>query len=208
MQKPFWPPWKTSRQTWAQPYHWKGHHLIFTCSLSDFFLPEADGWRPDAWKVIKETPQHTWQILTKRPELIASRLPPDWGTEGYPNVWLGTTVELQSPFVEERLPQLLQIPSRVRFVSAEPLLGPLNLQAYLGKGKVSWVIVGGESQKGARPMDMEWARQIKKDCEQAGAAFFLKQLGGYPNPRKHEEAVLDGETITEFPVDVSPEAET
>ncbi len=82
---------KANNKSFAAPFFDKKPKMIFTCSMSDFFIEEADLWRIDAWRIIKETPWHTWQILTKRPERIRECLPDDWGENGYPNVWLGVT---------------------------------------------------------------------------------------------------------------------
>lgn len=184
--------------------------LVFTCSWSDFFHKDGDAHRAEAWEIIKATPQFTYQILTKRPSRIVRHLPADWGN-GYPNVWLGTSAESHE-WAERRVPLLLDIPAAVHFVSAEPLLDSINFQelatlrgaidALSGRGvrfPLKWVIVGGESGPAARPMDEEWARWIKDACEATGVAFFLKQLGGNPDPRDHEAAVIDGRTYTEFP---------
>ena len=95
---------------------------VFTCSLSDFFHPDADAWRDEAWAVIRRNPQYDWQILTKRPELIADRLPADWG-DGWGHVWLGVSIETRQQI--KRAEILCRTPAAVRFVSCEPLLGPL-----------------------------------------------------------------------------------
>lgn len=162
------------------PYalRWMDLRLVFTCSWSDWFHPAADAWRPEAWAIVRATPHLTYQILTKRPELITERLPPDWG-QGYENVWLGVSVE-NSRFTW-RAETLAEIPAVTRFVSAEPLLGslfiagrrkrPLELRA------IDWVIVGGESGPDARAMDVAWAREIAEACRATGTAFFMKQLG-------------------------------
>lgn len=192
--------------------------LVFTCSWSDFFHKAGDEWRREAWEIIKATPQFTYQILTKRPSRIVRHLPADWGA-GYPNVWLGTSAESHE-WAERRIPLLLDIPAAVHFVSAEPLLDSINFQelctapghtldALSGRGTddrgvyarraLKWVIVGGESGPGARPMDEEWARWIKDGCEATGVAFFLKQLGGHPDPRAKGLAVIDGERFTQMP---------
>lgn len=117
-----------SKTTFNDPLKWREPRLIFTCSWSDFLIAEADGWRADAWGIIRRTPWHTYQILTKRPERFPLCLPADWGA-GYPNVWLGVSVENQA-LADERIPLLLQMPAAVRFVSAEPLLGPVNLRSH------------------------------------------------------------------------------
>lgn len=169
---------RRSRTKFGEPLRWKEPRLVFTCSWSDWFHPAADGWREEAWAIVRATPHLTYQILTKRPELIADRLPADW-RNGYSNVWLGVSVE-NSRFTW-RSDLLTTIPALTRFVSAEPLLGslfatgrnkrPLNLRA------IDWLIVGGESGPGARAMDLEWARELAAECRDTGTAFFMKQLG-------------------------------
>lgn len=100
---------------------------IFTCSWSDWFIAEADPWRDEAWEIVRRTPEYTYLILTKRPERIWNALPDDWGA-GYPNVWLGTSAENQTQ-ADKRIHVLRSIPAAVHFVSAEPLLGPIDLTA-------------------------------------------------------------------------------
>lgn len=198
-----------SKTKFGDPLKWKEPRRVFTCSWSDWFHETADPWRDEAWDIIRRTPHLTYQILTKRPERVnldRSLLPSDWG-DGWPNVWLGTSIENQR--WTTRLEELIAIPSRVRFVSAEPLLGPVDF------GEIStpvelhdelhWVIVGGESGPNARPMELDWARSIRDQCREADVAFYLKQLGGASNPRAHDLALLDGRLHVEFPV--SPESE-
>ena len=114
---------RTSDKTFYAATKWKEPKRIFTCSWSDFFIDEADQWRADAWEVIRNTPQHTWMILTKRPERILNCLPPDWGSTGYPNVWLGVSVEDED--TTWRIAYFSIIPAVCRFVSFEPLLAPV-----------------------------------------------------------------------------------
>ncbi len=187
---------RRSKTKFSDPLKWKEPKVIFTCSWSDWFHKDADPWRDEAWQIIKDTPQHTYQILTKRPARIRRHLPADWG-EGYPNVWLGTSVENQGQ--THRVGVLARIPTRVRFLSCEPLLGPLCLNR-AGLAAFDWVIVGGESGANARPMEIEWARDIRDECDLFGIAFFLKQLGGFPDKRGHEKALLDGKRYVEMPV--------
>lgn len=199
-------------KTMEDPLKWVKPSLIFTCSMSDFFHEAADRWRHLAWEVIRNTPRHTYQILTKRIERVPEFLPDDWG-EGYKNVWLGVSVENQRFMYRAR--DLREIPAALRFVSAEPLLSGVDftrapragekidwsdtVNVLKGKNRIEWVIVGGESQAGARIMDPNWARFVQMQCAHNGTAFFLKQLGGHPNPRAHEEALLNGKLYTEMP---------
>lgn len=121
--------------------------------------------------------------------------------EPLPNVWLGTSVENQR-FLLDRASRLVSTPAAVRFISAEPLLGRFNaldLDILLAGGAIHWVIVGGESGKGARPMDEGWAREVRDLCKRHRVAFFLKQLGGETKKRGHEDALLDGVRHVEFP---------
>lgn len=161
-----------SKTTFRQPLRWKKPHLIFTCSWSDYFIEEADEWRDEAWAIIRNTPQHTYQVLTKRPHRIKGHLPADWPMA---NVWLGVTVENK----EHGLPRmdiLREIPASVRFISAEPLLedlGPINLTGF------NWVIAGGESGRKARRMKPEWPSNIRDQCIAAGVPFFFKQWGEF-----------------------------
>lgn len=194
-----------SKTTFNAPLKWKEPALVFTCSWSDFFHSDADAWRAEAWAIIRATPHLTYQILTKRPERLADHLPADWGTQGYANVWLGVSVENQRHM--DRVALLSNVPATVRFVSAEPLLGPLNFSwpsaamDYTSPIEaIDWVIVGGESGAKSRPMELDWVRAIRDTCQTALVPFFLKQLGGYPDARAHDKAVLDGQTHTEMPV--------
>lgn len=160
---------------------------IFTCSYSDFFVPEADEWRRDAWNIIYDTPQQIYQILTKRPCNILDRLPADWG-EGYYHVWLGVTVENDAE--RDRIKYLMNVPASLRFVSIEPLLGPVDIVPYLRNTVppehdgatgymtegIDWVIVGAESGPGRRPCNIEWVREIVKQCKKHNTPVFVKQL--------------------------------
>lgn len=118
-----------SKNTFNDPLKWRTPTLIFTCSWSDWFIEQADEWRKEAWEIIKKTPWHTYQILTKRPERIKDHLPLDWG-DGYPNVWLGVSVENQEA-AYTRIPILLNTPAKVRFLSCEPLLDRVDLTDYI-----------------------------------------------------------------------------
>lgn len=206
---------RTNDKTFKQALHWKEPKKIFTCSWSDFFIEEADKWRDEAWDIIKRTPQHQWQILTKRPERIKQCLPKDWGEKGYPNVWLGVSIE-NNAVAYDRLWRLIEIPAAIKFVSAEPLLERVDLlldKCLTGNAiehGIDWVIVGGESGHGKVPEDknvkyryrkteIEWIEDVVAQCVLSGVPCFVKQLGTH----LAKEMKLNDKTgsdINEFPV--------
>ncbi len=161
-----------SKTTFSDPLNWGSPKLIFTCSWSDWFIEKADEWRNEAWEIIRATPHHTYQILTKRPERIREHLPKDWG-KGWKNVWLGVSIENQN--LEKRAAVLQEVPAHIRFISAEPLIGPIEFSDLSG---IHWLITGGESGPNSRPMDLAWVRAIRKQCKKSKVAFFHKQNGG------------------------------
>jgi protein gp37 len=220
---------RTSAANWKKPLQWNRQaqaegrrYRVFCASLADVFedRPELVEWRRDLLGMIEQTPNLDWLLLTKRPEnvnqMIAEAIKTDAGDHGVrvwlsriSNVWIGTSVENQQT-ADERIPHLLQIPAAVRFLSMEPLLGPVNLPCDLiawgchdcGEEKdpvsvdggwrcrvclsdrivpahpwLDWVIVGGESGHGARPMHPHWAQSIRDQCVAAGVAFHFKQWG-------------------------------
>jgi protein gp37 len=132
-----------------------------------------------------------WQILTKRPERIAANLPFDWAG-GYRNVWLGTSVEDER--VIDRIGHLIAIPAIVHFLSLEPLIGPLP---NLPLENIQWVIVGGESGPGARPIDEDWVLEIQLQCRATGIPFFFKQWGGVKKLKNGR--ALQGRFYNEMP---------
>lgn len=162
---------RRSKTKFNEPLKWKQPRRVFTCSWSDFFIEQADAWRPEAWEIIRKTP-HTYIILTKRIERVPECLPPDWGA-GYPNVWLCVSVESQH-FLW-RIAQLAEIPAPVHGVSFEPLLGPIDASRYLHL--IDWAILGGESGPGARACHVSWIRQLMAQCRSRDVAVFCKQLG-------------------------------
>mgnify|MGYP001490606238 CR=1 FL=1 len=172
------------------PRTWRLGRKIFVNSMSDLFheqVPELFIRR--VFEVMEACPQHNFQVLTKRPERaleLAPRLP--WPE----HVWMGTSVESRAYY--DRVRQLSRIPARVRFLSCEPLLGALPR---LPLAKIQWVIVGGESGPGARPMEGSWVLEIKHQCESRGVAFFFKQWGGVNKKATGRE--LDGRTWDEMP---------
>lgn len=155
-------------------YRLPAGETVYTCFTSDFFLPEADGWRPEAWRMIRLRQDADFFIVTKRADRIAPLLPPDWG-EGYPNVILCCTCEDQAR-ADFRLPFFLSLPLRYRRIICEPLLERIDLAPYLASG-IDGVIVGGESGPEARLCDYAWVLDIRRQCAEAGVAFSFKQTG-------------------------------
>ena len=172
-----------------QPLRWKKPRKVFVNSMSDLFHTDVpDKYIAQVFAVMARAEQHTFQLLTKRhgrmKALLSSSqfreaLRCELGWPGIaewplPNVWLGVSVEDQKR-ADLRVPALLETPAAVRFLSCEPLLGPVQIGHYLAG--IDWVIVGGESGRGARPMHPGWVRTIRDDCSHAGAAFHFKQWG-------------------------------
>lgn len=147
---------------------------VYTCLSSDFFLPDADNWRPDIWAMIRYRSDLQFFIITKRLLRAAACLPPDWGT-GYPNVTICCTTENQQA-ADERLPVLLQLPIAKKEIICEPLLTPIQLQPYL-QPQISRVTVGGESGEQARLCRWEWVTSLAAQCRAANVPFVFKQTG-------------------------------
>lgn len=185
---------RTSASNWQLPIRWDRaasqagkRPRVFCGSLCDWLDEEVPTeWRRDLLDLVGATPSLDWMLLTKRPGLwrqlveeaagAGSALAARWLVgEAPPNVWLGATVE-DRPRAEERIPQLLAIPAAVRFLSCEPLLEPIGPDL----DGVDLVICGGESGGNARPFDIEWARQLRDRCRDAGVSFFMKQCGSRP----------------------------
>lgn len=173
-----------------QPYRWRGRRTVFVNSMSDLFHAKVPlSFVRDVFDVIADTPQHTYQVLTKR----AARLPKvadklEWPT----NLWLGVSVENSDHL--DRIDYLRQVPAVVRFLSCEPLLGPLPGIQLDGIG---WVITGGESGPRARPLDPQWVRDIRDVCLDREVPFFHKQWGG--RTPKAGGRLLDGVVWDEMP---------
>jgi protein gp37 len=223
---------RTSEANWKQPIIWNRkakaagvRAKVFCASLADVFDNQVpDGWRVDLWRLIEQTPDLDWLLLTKRPQnagrmivearraLLGADVEDRHLEWPWPNVWLGTTVDNQAE-ADRRIPHLLATPARVRFLSCEPLLGPVNLTRiqmplrwgtylhdtltglhYDHHGRlrhsdyppesIQWVICGGESGPGARPMHPDWARALRDECKDADVPFFFKQWGEF-QPRSH-----------------------
>jgi protein gp37 len=224
---------RTTPANWRKPLQWEREaaafqaehgrcRRVFCASLADVFDNEVDpAWRDDLWQLIQDTPSLDWLLLTKRIGNVFRFLPDGWalGHGAWPNVWLGATIVNQAE-AERDIPKLLALPARIRFLSMEPLLGPVDLTIYhdwLGRSEggmwcpdcpedgvgidpdehhgcqgevvdaapydgIDWVIVGGESGPGARPMHRDWARSLRDQCAAAGVPFLFKQWGEWaPN---------------------------
>ncbi|MEM8791072.1 MAG: phage Gp37/Gp68 family protein [Pseudomonadota bacterium] len=201
-------------KTWGDPLKWNRQakaegrrYRVFCASLADVFDNHKSidpKWRTELWALIAATPHLDWLLLTKRPQNIAKMLPDGWNG-GWPNVWLGTTVENQEEAIR-RIPHLLSLPAWVHFLSCEPLLGPVLLRhTWLGGRKrvdgkgiiyerrphhvtegrsahspqfIDWVITGGESGPNYRPADPDWFRSLRDQCAAAGVPFLFKQWEG------------------------------
>lgn len=214
---------RTQKAAFYKPDKIKEPALVFTCSWTDFFHEGCDPFRHEAWEIIRRNPHLTFQILTKRPERILQCLPPDWDW-GYPNVWLGITVENQLRYLE-RMEYFKRIPAAVRFLSLEPMLGEMKLDEYLYRGNrsgeyslsdsipedrrsklinfIDWVIVGGESGNETgkwlyRPAQLKWFEQIAETCKQYDVPMFMKQMGTHLS-KKLKLADRHGTDISEFP---------
>ncbi|MDQ0362085.1 DUF5131 family protein [Breznakia pachnodae] len=156
-------------------YNIKGDKILPTCFATDFFLPEADEWRKEAWTIIKQRQDINFLILTKRIDRFMESLPSDWG-EGYDNVNIGCTVETQE-LADYRLPLFLSYPMKRKFISCSPMLGPIDLTPYLSG--VDHVTVSGESGKEARELDYDWILSIREQCVKASVTFWFKSTGTF-----------------------------
>ncbi|MCC6652828.1 MAG: phage Gp37/Gp68 family protein [Candidatus Eisenbacteria bacterium] len=181
------------------PLAWRKPRRIFVNSMSDLFHERVpDAFILSVFDTMRDAWWHEFQLLTKRPDRMADfvaahlREPLRYT---HPNVWLGTSVETQ-PYVS-RARLVAPLSSTVRFLSCEPLLGPLDLSDVLGEDAINWVIVGGESGHQARPMDAEWVRGIRKQCRDANVPFFFKQWGG--RNKKEAGRTLDRRTWDQMP---------
>lgn len=210
-----------------EPLRWRKPRRVFVNSMSDLFHPEVpSSFIAAVFDVMRETPQHTYQILTKRPQRMRNLSQTAVFGEGWPlpNVWLGTSVESQR--YAFRVRHLIDTPAAVRFLSIEPMLGPVDLGEWLyahgpwnvteygtecscgaaivdhqrdlcNGDRLHWVIVGGESGRNARPIEADWVRTIRDQCQETGTAFFFKQWGGR-TPRANGRE-LDGRTWDQYP---------
>jgi protein gp37 len=175
-----------------KPYTWKTPSRVFVNSMSDLFHPLVpDDFITQIFAVMSDLPQHTFQILTKRPERAAL-----WAGPWPANIWMGTSVEDHR--AAHRIHTLRRCGAAVRFLSIEPLLGPLGP---IDLTDIDWVIVGGESGRNYRPMNHDWARAVRDACVEANVAFFFKQDSG---PRTEMRPWLDGMIWEQYPGDLAP----
>lgn len=186
---------RTSAANWRKPLAWNAAHAefyaqhghrqrVFCASLADVFDNQVDpAWREDLFRLIEATPNLDWLLLTKRIGNAGNMLPVPFDFDRlYPNVWLGATITSQAE-ADRDIPKLLQLDAKVKFLSMEPLLGPVDFGKVPGFNRIGlylgnwWVIVGGESGTGARPMHPDWVRGIRDQCSNAGVPFLFKQHG-------------------------------
>jgi protein gp37 len=191
---------REDREALSIPHRWRKPRKIFVNSMSDLFHEQvSDAFILDVWKVMRETPRHNYQILTKRPERMASLVASKIGGI-LPNVWLGTSIE--DAGVVDRVEHLRKVPAAIRFISFEPLIGAVGA---IDLDDIQWAIVGGESGKSARPIREEWIDEIYAQCLAAGTVFFFKQWGtwGKDNKKRSKKAngrEYRGRTWDEMPV--------
>ncbi|MBB2199844.1 phage Gp37/Gp68 family protein [Gluconacetobacter sp. 1c LMG 22058] len=221
---------RTSEKNWNLPLRWNRQAQasgtrarVFCASLADVFDNQVPAdWRIDLWNLISATPWLDWLLLTKRPQNISGMLPPSWQEGSWPNVWLGTTICNQAE-ADRNVRHLTAIPAALRFLSIEPLLGPLTfrwarwvdqdamlrafgrLQHLDGLRGIDWAIVGGESGAGARPMELKTALTLRDEFVDAGTAFFFKQWGEHDEKgirvgKKRAGSLLEGRTWRQIPV--------
>jgi len=196
---------RTAKSTWRNPLKWNREaeaagvrRRVFCASLADVFDNGAPNvWRSMLFDLIRATPWLDWILLTKRIGNVEKMLPADWG-EGYPNVWLMITV-IDQLEADRDIPKLINTPARVRGLSIEPQLGPVDIEDY--KQDLDWVLSGGESGAYRRPYHEDWTRILRDQCVLAGIAFLYKQR--IDNGKKIKTPELDGRRWIQFPGDVT-----
>ena len=194
----------------SKPLHWRKARMIFPCSRSDL-LHESVPIRYilEVFDVMKACPQHIFQVLTKRPERALWRLGlAEFYRERWPeNVWFGVSVENQE-WADKRLPLLAQIPAKVRWISCEPLLGPIDLSRYKcckgSRRQISWCVIGGESGPNHRPMEVQWLEDIVRQCQEAGVPVWVKQASSL-RPGQQGDIPDDLWALKQYPVTLDSE---
>ena len=172
------------------PYGWKSPKIVFVNSMSDMFHKDVPlSFIQKVFKTMNENPQHTFQVLTKRSDILLKyHKELNWTH----NIWIGVSVEDNR--VKNRIDDLRKTNARTKFLSCEPLIGPLSK---MNLKKIDWIIVGGESGRTPRPMDVNWVLDIQQQCKMAKVAFFFKQWGG--TNKKKAGRILNGKTYDEMP---------
>jgi protein gp37 len=156
-------------------YKIKSGELIRVCMTSDFFLEEADGWRAEAWEMIRQRPDVKFFLLTKRPGRVLSCLPEYWGA-GWENVMLNVSCENQKA-ADQRIPILLKLPFRHKGIMCAPFIGPITIRRYLEQGQLEQVLCGGENYDGARPCCFDWVKALQQECREWNVTFCFIETG-------------------------------
>lgn len=156
-------------------YKIQSGELIRVCMTSDFFLDEADKWRPEAWRMMRERSDVIFFLLTKRPERVAECLPPDW-SDGWDNIFFNVTCENQRR-ADERIPFVLDLPFKHKGIMTAPLIGLVEISEYLATGQIEQVIAGGENYDGARPCNFDWVKSLSAQCKRHDVKFCFIETG-------------------------------
>lgn len=156
-------------------YKLKSGDFVRVCMASDFFLEEADAWRDEAWDCIRERSDVTFSLLTKRAHRIKECLPADWG-DGWDNVTFAVSAENQQR-VDERIPYLLDVPTKHRWISLKPFIGEVDIDRYLAAGQIETVLAGGENYQGSRPLHYEWVKKVYDQCVAHNVQLIFGQTG-------------------------------
>ena len=158
-------------------YKIKSGEFVRVCMSSDFFLEEADPWRDEVWDIIRKRPDVTFSLLTKRASRIKEHLPNDW-KDGWDNVTFAVSCENQKR-ADERIPLLLDVKAKHKWISIKPMIGEIDLDKYLATGQIETVLLGGENYEGDRPLHYEWVEKIYKQCLKYDVEFIFGQTGNY-----------------------------
>ena len=189
---------RTHESELSKPYSWKKPRVVFVNSMSDLFHKDVPvAFIQKVFKVMRDNPQHVFQVLTKRADILRYYDSEGWLQWSH-NIWMGVSVENEK--VTDRIAHLQATGARTKFLSCEPLIGPLH---ELNLEGIDWVIVGGESGRKPRPMQPEWVTDLRNQCQQSGTAFFFKQWGG--TNKKKSGRLLEGQTWSEMPDRLSSE---
>lgn len=182
------------QKNWQGQYKIQSGEMIRVCMTSDFFLEEADEWRPDAWDIMRQRSDVKFFLLTKRPQRVADHLPKDWG-EGWDNIFFNVTCENQRR-ADERIPILFNLPFKHKGIMTAPLIGAIDIEHYLAAGQIEQVLCGGKNYDGSRPCHYEWVKQLSEQCQRNNVTFnfietgsvFIKEGKRYHIPDKQIQA--------------------